>query len=391
MAYERQNFKDGDVLKASHLNHIEDGIEEAGNGVDNPFTPLPVEENVAGSMYSVDITKLQENTRYYLSSEYSPSVVYLIAPSKKNGNELAGPYERLSALDEFNTMLVQVKRTERTITDSLSTHQEIDIWFTDGITEAKVHYGFKSDDGEILQFTTSVTPKLALAPYNTHPHYPVNEFNVATKGYVDSSIEKAFENADSPTPNWNDNDPSSNTYISGRTHYEELDPDNATDTLTWDGDATGKVMVPLDEEGGVYIVKISDSAPTPADLVGGSLTVVGMAEEPQTLTLTEDIIMSESGMTQVGGDVPFLMIFEQDMVNEDFTLPAGTYSIWMGGAVYVSQVTCVTPAFGTKIVHPLPEKFIPEMSSVTLVSPNGTRFKVTVDDSGTLSATEVTE
>ena len=33
MAYEKQNFEDGAVLKASHLNHIEDGIEAVENKV----------------------------------------------------------------------------------------------------------------------------------------------------------------------------------------------------------------------------------------------------------------------------------------------------------------------------------------------------------------------
>ena len=30
MAYIKQNFKDGDVLKAEHLNHMEEGIANAG-------------------------------------------------------------------------------------------------------------------------------------------------------------------------------------------------------------------------------------------------------------------------------------------------------------------------------------------------------------------------
>ena len=43
MAYERQNFKDGNVLNASQLNHIEDGLYELsikiGEGVGGTATP----------------------------------------------------------------------------------------------------------------------------------------------------------------------------------------------------------------------------------------------------------------------------------------------------------------------------------------------------------------
>ena len=38
-----------------------------------------------------------------------------------------------------------------------------------------------------------------------------------------------------------------------------------------------------------------------------------------------------------------------------------------------------------EIVHPVDEKFMP-----VLTSPNGTKFKITVDDTGTISATEIT-
>lgn len=34
MAYKKQHFADGEVLKADHLNHIEDGIDDAVNGVE---------------------------------------------------------------------------------------------------------------------------------------------------------------------------------------------------------------------------------------------------------------------------------------------------------------------------------------------------------------------
>lgn len=47
MTYEKQNFKDGEVLKAEHLNHIEEGIGQLSDSIDN------LKENgVSGGTYS---------------------------------------------------------------------------------------------------------------------------------------------------------------------------------------------------------------------------------------------------------------------------------------------------------------------------------------------------
>lgn len=42
-------------------------------------------------------------------------------------------------------------------------------------------------------------------------------------------------------------------------------------------------------------------------------------------------------------------------------------------------------------IHKLDEKFIPDMDYITLLSPNGTIFSITVGDDGVLSASEITE
>jgi len=39
MAYERQNFQDGNVLTAAELNHIEDGIVDVQSLADDALTP----------------------------------------------------------------------------------------------------------------------------------------------------------------------------------------------------------------------------------------------------------------------------------------------------------------------------------------------------------------
>jgi hypothetical protein len=61
--------------------------------------------------------------------------------------------------------------------------------------------------------------------------------------------------------------------------------------------------------------------------------------------------------------------------------PYGLNDGWWGKAdLQVSRIT-VNPA---TIVNPMNEKYMP-----ILTSPSGKKFKITVDDSGTISATEV--
>lgn len=65
MAYEKQNFLDGQIVTADHLNHIENGIVAAQNPrnlLDNSYFRNPVNQRGArsysGSVYSIDRWKL---------------------------------------------------------------------------------------------------------------------------------------------------------------------------------------------------------------------------------------------------------------------------------------------------------------------------------------------
>lgn len=55
MSYKKQNFTDGQVLKAEHLNHIEDGIysKVRGNGI-KAIVKLTQEEYDAMASHSAD-------------------------------------------------------------------------------------------------------------------------------------------------------------------------------------------------------------------------------------------------------------------------------------------------------------------------------------------------
>ncbi|MBP3589502.1 MAG: BppU family phage baseplate upper protein [Muribaculaceae bacterium] len=357
---------DADGIKTAEIMDGEDGAGGGSGGVSDynelenrPLVPVPDEDTVS-------LDELERGVEYYIphNSRFERIVVKY---SLENDGEVKN-YTAIVWQPNFdNSYAVSeadyTARTFRLFDVEPSNYVEgrhYNTMVVDAAYNTLVDFRYEHPSDKTKLSRVSVDKRFRKGSYltidNKLDFTPSEGTHLTTKRYVDESIATAIS---SVAADWNQNDSTAVGYIRGRTHYEEPDPDNASNTLTWDGVVGDRLSIPMDEEGGIYVVQISESAPTVADLIGGSLTVVGMADEPQTLTLTEDIIMSESGMTQVGGDVPFLMIFEQDMVDEYVTLPAGTYSIWMGGAVYVSQVTCVTPAFGSKIIHKLDKKFLP--------------------------------
>lgn len=83
-------------------------------------------------------------------------------------------------------------------------------------------------------------------------------------------------------------------------------------------------------------------------------------------------------------------LFQKDGINyfvimQDSPMLPGTHIVF-----YPSNITGVQHVKIEKsFTVPLPEKYIPELSQITLISPSGTKFKVTVDDTGALTAVEV--
>ena len=62
---------------------------------------------------------------------------------------------------------------------------------------------------------------------------------------------------------------------------------------------------------------------------------------------------------------------------------------WVSITVQDGSTPCTVSVDEGEIVHKLDEKFIPDMSELILKSPNGTRYRITVNDSGTLAAAAV--
>lgn len=149
------------------------------------------------------------------------------------------------------------------------------------------------------------------------------------------------------------------------------------DTLTWDGNTNGLVS-----NFGLFY-KVSDAIVTIDDLANGFLFTSTYSDGS-----TREYINPIEQITPMNG-----ILFGQHVV---FVSPEGV-GLDLGGVTvdevgvylgrnsesYVSSVT-ISGYTGFPKVERMDEKYMP-----TLTSPNGTKWKLTVDDSGNISATEI--
>lgn len=167
-----------------------------------------------------------------------------------------------------------------------------------------------------------------------------------------------------------------------------------SDTLEWDGDTTGLVMLP----GGEVYFKVSDVVLSLADFTSGweavvtgadgttetvdsTMVSVKMLDNGAILVFEGVVMASESACLEVGLDISY----------------AGTYFAKFDRA-YNSRLS-VNGFNGfsetVTVLKPMEEKYLPESVESVIVrsSTEGStkKFKITVDDTGTLTATEVTE
>ena len=173
----------------------------------------------------------------------------------------------------------------------------------------------------------------------------------------------------------------------GNTKWEDrLAYENGA-TITYDGNAEGRPSI-------LNYIKISDLTPSPEDVIGGVYRIFSLSDT----YITQSHIVDYSGtdyfgnifaITQGGGErSPMLLICFVDnfKMGEGMTIPEkGIYSLNSSG-LYVELFS-----YGT--IKKIDEKFLPVMDSVILNSSTTSstkKFKITVDDTGTISATEVT-
>lgn len=198
---------------------------------------------------------------------------------------------------------------------------------------------------------------------------------------------------------WNQNDTTAKDYIKNRPGgYEE------GFEITWDGDTTGRVKATT--EGGAGMpgtwYKVSDKILTADQIIGGTITLVQNGATEQLDVLGENISEKEFGYAMM--DYTVLIAMKQGTFNMNratISIPeTGIYFISAGSTTYISSLSNIT-------VHPFDDKYIPdtiarkaeldsritekEVILTSSTTDSTKKFKITVNDSGTLTATEITK
>lgn len=154
------------------------------------------------------------------------------------------------------------------------------------------------------------------------------------------------------------------------------------ETLTWDGDMTDRAVIPYD--GGVDFVKVSDCILTKADVINGIEFTATDGTDPFSYTISgsdaESMFMEDgSAIIMYGGSFMVLAVVPEEGLYLSYNSQTG---------VYVNKLTIPGYVFTEPGINPIPEKYLPEVTELVMVSPSGNKFKVTVDDNGNLTATQ---
>jgi hypothetical protein len=160
--------------------------------------------------------------------------------------------------------------------------------------------------------------------------------------------------------------------VKNRTHYE----DKAFEPIALEliDKGLGSFVVNT----GQTFYRICDYIPLTAETIDKAALVATMGEERHEMDLTEACYTEEHGWAVSDG----ILGSDGQYYGFDQLIPEGVWSASIGEQG-VSATLIITPK---TTVKPLDEKYMP-----ILTSPGGKKYKLTVDDSGTVSAVEVTE
>lgn len=201
------------------------------------------------------------------------------------------------------------------------------------------------------------------------------------------------------TPDYAQNDPIAKDYIKNRPGgYEE------GWEITWDGDTTGRTSMTAEGLPHVWY-KVSDNLLTADQVIGGTITLIRNGVSQQMIITDKVFIEAEFGY--MVGDIAIFIAaktgdFNADGLNIRIPEP-GVYFL----NVSAGGMSLSASSLSNIIARPFDDKYIPdtiarkaeldsritEKEVILASSTDGSskKFKITVDDSGAITAAEITD
>lgn len=200
---------------------------------------------------------------------------------------------------------------------------------------------------------------------------------------ANDAAEKA-ENGGGVQSDYTQNDATQPDYIKNRPggYYQTVPGVD----ITWDGVIGDRPKAQPEE--GMYLVKVSDEILTADRVIGATVTRVEGSENTSTVLL-ENNVMSGDGFIIVTGYYVIASCSKTtvEMGGGILTFPeTGTYFSYMEQNGETTYISGLTKPEKQELV-PIPGELMVLRSST---AGSTKKFKITVDDTGTLSATEVT-
>lgn len=175
-------------------------------------------------------------------------------------------------------------------------------------------------------------------------------------------------------PDWEQNDSTANDYIKNRPFYINTSPHK----IDWDGDTAGKTAV-----GGMYY-KVSNITP---DVL--TLKNIKIVMSNGTQWSKEDVWSSIDEYWQVGEYAVICITVENtSVVSLGLTFEETGLYFSKSNGIYVSNFEYMSAYYVA-----IDEKYLPARTEIIMKSSTEgsiKKFKITVDDSGTLTTTAVT-
>lgn len=152
-----------------------------------------------------------------------------------------------------------------------------------------------------------------------------------------------------------------------------------SDTLTWDGDMTGKEYIEMPTENGtIYVVHVSDAIPTLADISNGGSVILHSIEGEQLVNFTSEEanqLVQDMGTTLVGNDGLFFIVKEDNTDLDGLVFPKKGFYIIYVDSIYMSSLTINNyTGFETTGVKTIDPKYLPSSSAEIIFTLEGFDF-----------------